>query len=122
MLKRVGLIIAVIMSLSACVTPSSINVSTLSETLSDPRVNKFPLKTTAHGRWVVTLEMNETQSVEMLLDTGATYSAFFEDTVQDLELQIDPVLRMLRLLSLAKIFMCKKPLLSFRIVRGSRKI
>lgn len=90
MFKIFGLIIAATMILTSCASaPSVPQIPTLEDTLIDPRVVKFPLQTTAHGRWVVTVNVNEDSTADMVLDTGATYSAFFENSIEPLGLQIN---------------------------------
>lgn len=90
MFKKLGLMIITAAFLTACTsTPKEIIKPTLDETLNDPRVIAFPLKTTTHGRWVITINIDEDYTADMVLDTGATYSAFFENSISKLGLSVD---------------------------------
>jgi len=84
----IGFVMAIF--LAACSTSTFENSAPkLLENLSHPDIIKFPLATTAHGRWVVRVDVGDGKMADMVLDTGATYSAFFEDAATKFELPID---------------------------------
>lgn len=86
----VGIWLCMGLYLSACANfTRAPNVTYLTDSLDHPDIIKFPLKTTAHGRWVITVDVAEGQRADMILDTGATYSAFFSDTVERFGLTVD---------------------------------
>lgn len=62
--------------LTACATQSKPSLPLLSDVLTDERVVKFPLKQTPFGRLIVDLQIADDKTAVMLLDTGATQSAF----------------------------------------------
>jgi len=59
----------------------------LLESLTLPDIIKFPLKTTTQGRWIISVDLGEGRMADMLLDTGATYSAFHHDAVEKFNLK-----------------------------------
>ena len=76
---------------SACTTPPKPDLGVkLSEIIHQPDVISFPLKKSEHGRWIVPLRIDETHQAEMIIDTGATYSAIFETAMSRLELVSNP--------------------------------
>ena len=90
MLRNWALLLSVFVGVSACATSiGSPKIATLAETLQDPRVIQFPLQTTEHGRWVAMLNIGDEHMAEMVLDTGATYSAFYEKSIDKFGLEID---------------------------------
>ena len=75
--------------LACSTTPSEIKRPTITEILDRPDIISFPLQTTAYGRWVVDVNINGPQTASMIVDTGATYSALFEDVLDDYQLSVD---------------------------------
>jgi len=76
--------------LTACaITPSQERVPSLRDNLDHAEIVQFPLKTTAHGRWAVSVDLGEGKMADMILDTGATYSAFFNHAVERFNLNVD---------------------------------
>ena len=61
----------------------------LLESLTLPDIIKFPLQTTAQGRWIISVDIGEGRMADMLLDTGATYSAFYYDAAEKFNLTVD---------------------------------
>ncbi len=91
MAKILNIIICLLLfDLSACAvtTKKPHNLKAL-EALDNPDIIRFPLTTTSHGRWVVTVTLDDNHKVDMILDTGATYSAFFNDSVDKFNLIVD---------------------------------
>ena len=73
---------------TACATqpPTPDLGAQLAEVIQQPDVVSFPLKKSEHGRWVVPLIINDEYEAEMVIDTGATYSALFETSVKKMKL------------------------------------
>ena len=78
-----------IVLLACSTTPSEIKRPTIAEILDRPDIINFPLQTTAYGRWVVDVNINGSQTASMIVDTGATYSALFEDILDNFQLTHD---------------------------------
>jgi len=76
--------------LAACrITPGPEPLPSLFDNLDHPDIVQFPLKTTAHGRWAVSVDVGNGNRADMILDTGATYSAFFNHAVDRFNLNVD---------------------------------
>lgn len=75
--------------LGCAAIPSQNSAPNLVDNLAHPDILQFPLKTTAHGRWAVSVEIDEGQMADMILDTGATYSAFFNHAAARFNLNVD---------------------------------
>ncbi len=89
-LSIICLAAALLLVACSALSPRAPSAPMLLDSLSHPDIIKFPLQTTVHGRWVVNVEVGEGQIADMILDTGATYSAFFKDTVDRFGLNVDP--------------------------------
>ena len=70
-------------------TPIELKRPSIEDVLDSPDIISFPMQTTAYGRWVVDVRINDGQTASMIVDTGATYSALFEDILDDFQLAID---------------------------------
>ncbi|MEP6342257.1 MAG: retropepsin-like aspartic protease [Maricaulaceae bacterium] len=78
--------------LSACATQTrspDLGVE-LIEIIQQLDVVSFPLKKSEYGRWIVPLTINDEYEAEMVIDTGATYSALFETSVEKFNLIESP--------------------------------
>lgn len=74
---------------SGCSTVPEPKTPLLSEILSDARVVKYPLRKTEAGRWLVEIQINDIQTADMVIDTGATFSAVFDDVARRFSFEVD---------------------------------
>ena len=74
---------------SGCSTVPEPQTPLLSEVLSDVRVVKYPLRKTEAGRWLVEVTINDSQTADMVIDTGATFSAVFDDVARRFSFDVD---------------------------------
>jgi len=91
MQRALHLISFVLLALIAfgCSSVTKQQTPLLSDVLSDVRVVKFPLEKTEAGRWLVELTINDTQTANMVVHTGATFSAIFDDVAQRFSFDVD---------------------------------